>query len=107
GGDAETLSRLRIADPDLLAVEVGVARIRRLDSVDRLDQRALAGAVVAYQGDDLARVDLEVDVVEGPNGPEALREPPQREEMLGRGALAVARGLRLSSRHSGIHSPTS
>src|SRR5204862_7325797 len=56
------------------------------------------------QGDDLARVDLEVHLVQGPNGPEALREPPQREEMLGRGAVAVARGLCLSSRHSGIHS---
>ena len=75
GGDAEALRRLGCADPDLLAAEVGLTGVRGLDAVDGLDQGALAGAVVADQGDDLARVDLEVDLVEGPNGPEALGEP--------------------------------
>ena len=57
---------------DLLAVEVGLPAVRGLDAVDRLDQGALAGAVVSNEGDDLAGVDLEVHLMEGPDGPEAL-----------------------------------
>jgi len=38
---------------------------------ERLDHGGLAGAVVADDGDDLARVDVEVGVVEGSYVPEA------------------------------------
>src|SRR4029077_14833725 len=99
----EALRSLRRADLDLLAFKKGFPGVRGLDAVDCLDQRALSRAVVADQGDYLPRIHLEVHLVHGPHGPEALAESPQREEMLGRPA-AVTGFLRLcfSSRHQGI-----
>ncbi len=93
GRDPELAGRIGIGDLHRLALEVGLPGVGRLDAVDRLHQRGLACPVVAHQGDDLAGVDLEVDVGEGLNGAEALAEPPQREEMIG---LAVAALLLLT-----------
>ena len=49
---------------DVAAVEDDGAAIGRDDAGDRLQERGLAGAVGAEQGDDLALVDLEVDAEE-------------------------------------------
>src|SRR5581483_6543012 len=46
---------------DVLAVEYHAPARRPLDAMDGADQRALAGAVGADDGDDLARVDAERD----------------------------------------------
>ena len=79
---------------DLLAVEQVLALVAGLDPGDRLDQRRLAGAVVADERDDLTGVDLEVDVGERLHGAEALRhslgleERAHRGRVLGRGAGA-------------------
>ena len=45
--------------------------------VDYLDERRLAGAVLAEKRVDLAGDDLEADVVVGDNGREALRDPSE------------------------------
>jgi hypothetical protein len=60
-------------DPDLAGV--GLAQ-----AVEDLRQRALAGAVLAQQGVDLAGLDREVDAVVGDERPEALGDPPQFDE---------------------------
>ena len=65
---------------DILAVPVGAVRVTGLDTGDRLDQRGLAGAVVADQRDDLTGVDLEVHVGEGLHRSETLRYSLDCEE---------------------------
>ena len=58
-----------------LAVDRDRPGVGGLRAGERLDQRRLAGAVVADERDDLAGVDLEVDVLERRHAAEALREP--------------------------------
>ena len=48
------------------------AGIQAVHAADALDERRLAGAVVAEQGQDLSAVDVQVDVVEGEHGAESL-----------------------------------
>ena len=59
----------------------------------RLDQRRLAGAVVADQGDDLAGVDVEVGAVQGGHLAEPAGQPAGLEDRcgLGHGLLRVGR----------------
>jgi hypothetical protein len=47
-----------------------------------LHQRRLAGAVVADQGDDLALIDIEVDVGQRPDGAEAFRDASDGQDGL-------------------------
>ena len=61
-----------LGDVDLLPSHSIVPESGGIDAGDRLDERRLAGAVVADQGDHLAGVDLEVDARERPDGAEAL-----------------------------------
>ena len=68
------------ADRHRLAVEADLTVVRRVDAGDHLDQRRLAGAVVADEPDDLAGVELEVDAVERLDGAEPLADALQREE---------------------------
>ena len=82
GGDAEVLGLGRATDPDGLAVEGDVAVVGGVDARDHLDERGLAGAVVADQGDDLTRPDVHVDVREGLDGAEALGDAGQGENDL-------------------------
>ena len=63
--DAEAARLLRAGDRDLAAVPADRARIGLEHAVDDLDQRALAGAVLAEQGMDLARQHRKPDVVVG------------------------------------------
>ena len=51
-----------------------------MDAGDALDERRLAGAVVADERHDLAGAHLEVDVRQGLHGPERLREVADLEE---------------------------
>ena len=55
----------RRAEVHRLAVEPDLALVRVQGARERLDQRRLAGAVVADDGEDLARVELEVGAVDG------------------------------------------
>jgi hypothetical protein len=61
-------------DLDLLALEDDLAAVRLVRPGDRLDERGLAGAVVADERNDLRGVDLEVDVGERLDRAEALRD---------------------------------
>jgi hypothetical protein len=61
-------------------VEDDLALVDRMDAGDALDQRRLARAVVAHQRHDLARRHVEVDLVEGLHGTEALGDAAQLED---------------------------
>ena len=61
-----------VGDGDRLALPADLARGRLQRAVDDLDQRRLAGAVLAEQRVDLARRDGEVDAVVGPERAEIL-----------------------------------
>ena len=54
------------------AVDLDGAGIQAVHAADALDQRRLARAVVAEQGEDLAAVDVQVDVVQREHRAEAL-----------------------------------
>jgi hypothetical protein len=66
-----------------LTVEQQLALVRRVETGDDLDQRGLARAVVAEQGQDLAGADLEVDVLERLHVTERLADAPCLQERLG------------------------
>ena len=71
--DAESGGVAGAVDRDRLAVEEVLARVDRVDAADALDERRLAGAVVADERGHLAGpVDVEVDVVEHLHRAEAL-----------------------------------
>ena len=63
-------------------------RIGPVGAAQDLHQRALARAVLAEQGQDLARLQLERDPVEGPAGPEALGDVAHRQQRAAHGRLA-------------------
>ena len=65
-----------------LAVDRDLARVGGLHAGDRLDQRRLAGAVVADEGDDLAGIELEVGVDERLDLAEALGHALRDEQGL-------------------------
>ena len=97
--DPEPGGVARAVDVDALALEAHLAFVERVDADDALDQRRLAGAVVADEGHDLAAADLEVDPVERLDGAERLRDALALEERrvshrppLGRGG-GDARGV--------------
>ncbi len=72
GRDPEVRRVLRALDVRGLAEEPELARVGQVHARDGLDERRLAGAVVADQGDHLAGVDVEVHVGERLHGAEAL-----------------------------------
>src|SRR3954462_15562234 len=78
--DAERRGVVRRAQRGRLAVEQHFARIIRLDACEPLDQRGLAGAVVADERAHLAGVDLHVHALEHLDGPEALADVTQLDE---------------------------
>ena len=78
--DPELRRVLRAADRDRLAVEQHLAVVHPVDAGDALDERRLAGAVVADERHDLARPNLEVDVGQGLHGAERLRDAAKLEE---------------------------
>ena len=72
---------------DVDALEEDAALVRRIDAVDDVEQRGLAGAVGPDDGEQLAAVDLEADAVDGHQAAEALGHVLEDEE----GHLSVLR----------------
>jgi hypothetical protein len=65
-----------------LAVAAHVAGIGCIDPGQHLDERRLAGAVLAEQRQNLAREKVEVDVVDGERAAEALGHAVKRQDRL-------------------------
>ncbi len=78
--DAEPCGLAGTVDSHALAFEADFTLVERVDPGDPLDQRGLAGAVVADEPHDLTAADLEVDVVQGLHRPEGLRNPGAGEQ---------------------------
>ena len=70
--DAEVEGVLRGTDDDVLAVDADLALVRKIDAGEHVHQRRLAGAVFPQQGEDLAAVNIQPDLVVGHGGPEGL-----------------------------------
>ena len=66
----------RAAEGDRLVVDEDLALVRLVEPVEDVHQGGLAGAVLAEQGVDLARLDDEVDRVVGRERAEALGDRP-------------------------------
>ena len=64
GGDAVTAGVARAVERDLLSVHLDRARRRPVHAGEDPDERRLAGAIVAEEAEDLARMDIERDVME-------------------------------------------
>src|SRR5690606_31330955 len=74
------LARLdRRAEVDRPAFQPDLAFVRRDGAGDRLDHRGFSGPVVADNGKNLARIEIEVGVVEGGDAAVALDETPSCE----------------------------
>src|SRR5690606_30185944 len=78
--DATLLRLTGMVELHRLAIEHDLPGIRLVDPGDDLHQGRLAGTVLAHDGMDLARKDVEVDVVQRPHTRERLRDPAQREQ---------------------------
>ena len=83
--DPDGARGLGARDVDGEAVEADLARVRLLDAVDHLDQRRLAGAVLAEKRVDLARANREAHPVVGEDAREGLGDLPelQAKSLLG------------------------
>ncbi len=73
GADPCRLGLRRVVDLERLAAEEDLAGVDAVDAGQRLDQRRLAGAVLAEQGVHLAGEQPERDVVEGEDARERRR----------------------------------
>src|SRR5262249_7451334 len=78
--DPELCRLLGAVDRHLAPLKEGFPLVHRVNPRDALDQRRLAGAVVADESHDLAVTDLEVDVAERLNRAERLRDAAELEE---------------------------
>ena len=76
-GDAELLGAVRCQGAELLAAHLDAADVGGDHAGEDLDERRLAGAVLAEQGEHLAGADREVHAGEGVGGPESLRHAAQ------------------------------
>ena len=59
---------------DVRPVKDDATLVRAVDTGDAFDKRGLAGTVVAKQGDDLARVNIKVDIVNRGQAAEVLAD---------------------------------
>ena len=89
---------------DRPAVDADLALVRPVEAGEDVHERALAGAVLAEQRVDLARPQVEVDVVVGEDAREALDDPGRLER--GR-ASSRGRPRRGRSRISAVGEPRS
>ena len=78
--DAHVGRLVRTPDRHRLALEQELAGVQFQVARQRLDHRRLPGAVVADQGDDLAGIDVEVRVVQGPDVTEAPGQAARFED---------------------------
>ena len=88
GGDPKLQCVARAGHGDRLAAEADLAGGRRVHAGEHLDQRRLARAVVADERDDLAGMDVEVDVGQRRDGAEVLADAAQAEDQLAGGGGA-------------------
>ena len=72
------MSHVRVGD--LVPSDEDLARRRRLEQVDAAQQGGLARAGRPDDADDLARVDVQVDVLEHLELPEGLVQVPDRDD---------------------------
>jgi hypothetical protein len=79
GHDARRLRVVRPRKAHRAAVEPDLAGVRCVHARQRLDQRALARAVLADQRQRLARHEVQVDTAQGLCGPEALLDAVQMQ----------------------------
>ena len=75
--DTEGAGLLRPVDRLDVTFEGQLAAVEGVDAGDRLDQRALAGAVVTHQRGDFTRVHVEVHIVQNLDGTETLVDTTQ------------------------------
>src|SRR5262249_50711581 len=94
--DAVLARVMRVVDHDRPAVDADLALVETVSATDALDERRLARAVVAEQGEDLAACQLERHAVDGEDGAEALR-----------GRVDAQHGLRRRYRGGAHRSPPS
>ena len=73
----------RAGEADGLAVQADLALVGGVDAGDALDQRRLAGAVVAEEAHHLAGVDVEAERADGGEAAEALGDVADGEDRLG------------------------
>src|SRR5690606_34644130 len=78
--DADVGGVARSVDVDVLAVETECSRIDAVNAGETLDQRRLAGTIVADQRRHLAGIDTEIDVVQYVHGAEALVDAEHLEQ---------------------------
>ena len=91
-GDAEFCDFLRRRVVDVLAVHRDGAAGGGEHAGDQVEGGALAGAVGADQGDDLAGLDVEGNVVDGDHAAELLSRVVDLQQRAGRCGRPVARG---------------
>src|SRR4030095_12265648 len=77
---------------DRLAIHQHLAMVGGDGAAERLDERGLAGAVVADHGQDFAGIEVEIRMVERGDAAVALAQAARLED--GRGAVAHAETLR-------------
>ncbi len=87
--DARGLGGARIGEATGDAVDRQLAFARRLVTGEDLHQRRLAGAVLAEQAVDLARLELEANVVQHAHGAEVLADAGEGDAQAHRGATQV------------------
>src|SRR5919107_925938 len=80
GRDAALLGAARGVERDLLAIHAQLALVLLVDPGEDLDERGLAGAVVAEDTGDLALPDDRRHVLEGDHVPEVLRDVVDLEQ---------------------------
>ena len=73
--DAQLARRVRVGDPDRPAADLELAAVRLMNAAQDLDQGRFAGAVVADDRQHLALEHVDVDVLQGADVTEALRQP--------------------------------
>ena len=91
GLDAEAAGELGRERLLQRAVDVDLAGVRAVRAGDALDERRLAGAVVADEPEDLARVQREADVAERADGAVRLRRRAQLDDRARRAHRAAGR----------------
>ncbi len=92
-GDAEMERGLGIGDCDRLAIKADLALVGRIDTGENLDQRGLAGAVLADQRRDGARIELEIDLLQRLHAGKGFRDADRLEDGAG-GRRGHADGFR-------------